>query len=161
MKRIAFFLTLGAIVLVPLRASAASSPALVFSGATVTATSASGESAIVLNVKNLGGSPISIVSVSSSAAVTGMLYYDVNMRQGSHVMRSLMNISVPPHATIHLGYQEQGAMLSLLQKPLVVGKTIQLTVKWTNYSSSRTSIVLAKVVKPPKGLHFLMPNMSM
>jgi copper(I)-binding protein len=161
MKRTFMVLVLGLVLILPAGAGATPVSTLLLSNATVTATSANGESAVSLTVKNNGNSPISLVSVASTSAAMGMLFFDTNMRRGSYVMRLLSNISISAHATVHLGFQNEGAMLSLLRQPLKVGQTIRLQVKWTNYARARTSIVVAHVIKAPKGLHFDMPNMSM
>jgi copper(I)-binding protein len=161
MKRIFAVLVFGLVLLLPAGVGATPASTLLLSNATVTATSANGESAVSLTVKNVGDSPISLVSVMSPSAAMGMLFFDTNLRRGSYVMRLLSNISISPHATLHLGFENQGAMLSLLRKSLKIGQTVRLEVKWTNYAKARTSFVVAHVIKAPKGLHFDMPNMSM
>lgn len=160
-KRFVVLLGLGLALLAPPSAGASTNAQVSFNQATVTATSVTGESAVVLTIDNASSSPIALTSVTSPVAGMGMIYYDDNMCQSNSVMHWLGNIFITAHSTQKLGYKYDGAMLSLLHGPLKVGQTIELRVKWTNFANSGVVNVRARVVKPPKGLHFDMGNMSM
>ena len=90
-----------------------------------------------------------------------MIYYDDNMCQGNNKMTWLANIFISPGHVQKLGYRYQGAMLGRVRVALHAGEVIPIKVTWSNFSSSTTLTVLAKVVAPPKGLHFLLTPMKM
>ncbi len=153
---------LGLPLLVPVGSAGASASAQVsFSHVTVTAAPAKGTSAVVMSIDNGDGGPISLMLVESPLARMNMIYYDANMCQGNNMMSWLPNILISSHSTQLLGYQNQGAMLGQLTQSLKVGETISLDVKYSNFSTARTVRVSARVVAPPKGLHFVLSPMRM
>jgi hypothetical protein len=90
-----------------------------------------------------------------------MIDFADNMCQGGTDMTELPNLLISPHRTQVLGYAYQGAMLSNLHGPFVKGHTVALIIKWTDFHSSHTVTLFAKVIKDPKGLHFSMQGMRM
>ncbi|HEY5304828.1 MAG TPA: copper chaperone PCu(A)C [Acidimicrobiales bacterium] len=134
---------------------------LKISDVTVTATSSQGDSAVVMSLVNATGGPISLISVSSPRAAMSMMFYDVNMRQAHSAMTWLPDIVIGSAKTQLLGYQNQGVMLSLLHAKLKIGARVPLEIKYSNFSTSRTVVVDARVVAPPMGLHFNTPAMNM
>ncbi len=142
--------------------AAATGPSrLLFSGVTVTAAAPGRESAVAMTINNRTGGPVSLVTVSSPVSGMNMLYYDANMCQGNTTMTWLPNILISARQTQLLGYKNQGVMLSLLHQRLVVGTKVPLRITYSDFSNSRTVTVDARVVAPPKGLHFLMSAMRM
>ncbi len=153
---------LGVALIVPTGGASASSNLPVrFTQVTVTAAAAKGSSAVAMSIANGYEGPISLMLVTSSVSRMNMIYYDSNMCQGTNMMSWLPNILISSHSTQLLGYQNQGAMLGQLTRSLKVGESITLEVKYSNFSAARTVSVTAKVVAPPKGLHFLMSPMRM
>lgn len=124
-------------------------------GATLTAATKNGDSAITLSLHNPLSENVLLQSVSSSIASGSMIFYDSNMCQGNTTMKPLANILVGAQQSQSLGYKYQGAMLSGLKQPLVVGSSVTLTLTWSeNGASMHTESFIARVVAPPKGLHF-------
>ena len=142
-------------------ASATSSRSVTFTGVTVTAAKESGDSAVVMSIVNRSGGAISVASVTSAVSGMAMLYFDDNMCQGDTAMTWLSNILITTGRTQKLGYRYQGVMLAELHQKLVVGESVPLVVHWTDFHSTFSTTVTARVVKPPKGLHFRMSSMKM
>lgn len=138
----------------------ATSPTLEALSPTVTATTNLKESALWIHLVNTSGHAIYVTSVTTTGARMSMLYYDANMCQGNNKMTWLANIEVSAHSSQILGYQYQGVMFSALRHPFRVGQAVPLTITWLD-TAVHTSHVVAKVVAPPKGLHFLMSPMKM
>ena len=145
----------------PVSASPTKDRGLQISGVTVTAAPQGKESAVVMTLHNASGGPISLLNVSSSLAGMNMLYYDANMCQGNSLMTWLPNVLISRGYTQHLGYKNQGVMLSLLHQSLKVGQVVTLRVNYSDFSTSRSTTVRARVVAAPKGLHFAMSSMRM
>ena len=125
------------------------------SGASLTAASVGGSSAIVLTMKNNSDKNVLITGFSTAQAAHSMIFYDSNMCQGNTTMAALPNILVAPGQSQSLGYKYQGAMLSGLTRALVVGESVNLTLLWNEVGGSAQSATFtAKVVKAPAGLHF-------
>lgn len=142
-------------------AASSGSAKLLFSKVTVTAAAAGHESAVAMSIDNQTGGPISLVTVASPVSGMNMLYYDANMCQGNTAMTWLPNILISTKQVQLLGYKNQGVMLSRLHERLVVGTTVPLRITYSDFSNSHTVTVDARVVAPPKGLHFLMSAMRM
>jgi copper(I)-binding protein len=134
---------------------------IVISHVTVTAAKSHGNSAVEMSISNNSGEPISLFSVTSSAAKTSMIDYDVNMCQGNHAMTLIANILITGGRTQELGYKYQGAMLRQLKTSIVKGGTIPLVITWSDFNKVHTETIEAKVVKPPKHLFFGMTTMAM
>ena len=132
-----------------------------FTNVTVTAASAHGESAVAMTISNKTNGPISLMTVTSPLSSMNMLYYDTNMCQGDTAMTWLANIFISQNQIQLLGYQNQGVMLARLHQNLKVGTTVPLQVKYSNFSTSRTVTLQARVVAPPNGLHFHLSSMKM
>jgi copper(I)-binding protein len=142
-------------------ASAAAPRGVYFERATVTAARSGKNSAVVMLIKNHSGGPISLLSVTSQVSGMSMIYFDDNMCQGSTKMTWLSDILIFPGKVQKLGYRYQGAMLGSLHQKLVEGSTVPLDVRWSDFNVVTTTVVEAKVVAPPKGLHFYMSPMHM
>lgn len=132
-----------------------------FANVTVTAASAHGESAVAMTIINKSDGPISLMTVTSPLSSMNMLYYDTNMCQGDTAMTWLANIFISQNQVQLLGYQNQGVMLARLHQDLKVGTTVPLQVKYSNFSTARIVTLQARVVAPPKGLHFHLSAMKM
>jgi copper(I)-binding protein len=157
----ALSLFLAAMVLPVTTVAAASTGGVVFRDVTVTAAKAGGDSAVIMTITNDTKGPISLTTVTSAVSRMSMIYYDDNMCQGNHAMSWLANIFIEPRHTQVLALKYQGAMLGNLRGALVKGSTVPIEVKWSNFSSAHVLTVNAKVIAPPKGLHFLMSSMNM
>jgi copper(I)-binding protein len=134
---------------------------LLFTNVTVTAASTQGESAVAMTIHNNTSGPISLMNVASPLSSMNMLYYDTNMCQGNTAMTWLANIFISQNQIQLLGYQNQGVMLARLHQNLKVGTVVPLQVKYSNFSTSHVVTVQARVVAPPKGLHFHLSVMKM
>jgi copper(I)-binding protein len=134
---------------------------LLFTNVTVTAASTQGESAVAMTIHNDTSGPISLMSVASPLSSMNMLYYDTNMCQGNTAMTWLANIFISQNQIQLLGYQNQGVMLSRLHQNLKVGTLVSLQVKYSDFSTWHDVTVQARVVPPPKGLHFHLGVMKM
>ena len=137
---------------------------VLISGATVTAGVRGGDSAVVLTFFNGTSQAVSLLSVRSTVANSDMVMFDDNMCQGNNVMIPMRGIYVTSGHTQLLGYKYQGAMLIGLHERVVVGGTLLLTVTWSDSRGfTHGTRVTARVVNPPKYLHFgsAMPAMSM
>ena len=142
-------------------ASPSSSSSLKFDKVTVTAARQSGNSAVAMSITDGSSSPVSLLSVTSPVSRMSMIYYDDNMCQGNSKMTWLANIFISPGHVQRLGYRYQGAMLGNLRSVLRVGHSIPITISWSDFSAVRKVTVMATVVAPPKGLHFLQSPMKM
>lgn len=140
---------------------ASSANQLKFTDVTISAANQSGNSAVVMSITDTSSSPISLMGVSSSVSRMSMIYYDDNMCQGHNRMTWLANIFILSGHVQKLGYRYQGAMLGNLRKALRVGEIVPLKVTWSDFAKPQTVTVMAKVVAPPKGLHFLQTPMKM
>ncbi len=153
--------TVGLLMIAVQPASATAPHSVTFQQVTVTAAASGKESAVVMLIDNRSGGPISLLSVTSGVSGMSMIYFDDNMCQGSTKMTWISNILIYPGRVQKLGYRFQGAMLGSLHQKLVTGSVVPLSVKWSDFHSVKTAIVEAKVVPPPKGLHFYMSPMHM
>ena len=144
-----------------LAGAATGSKALKITDVTVTAAGRSGYSAVAMTIRNGTGLPVSITSVTSSISRMSMIYYDDNMCQGNNKMTWLANILISPGYVQDLGYRYQGAMLGNLRAAVHVGQTVPIRIAWSDFASYKDVTVMAKVVAPPKGLHFLLSPMKM
>lgn len=145
----------------PSQLSSKAAARLEISDVTVTASSSHGDSAVVMSLVNSTGGPISLMSVSSPLASMGMQFHDANMRQNDSTMTWQSDILTGSAATQHLGNQNDGVELSVLDADLKVGAHVPLEVTYSDFSTSRTITVNARVVAPPTGLHFNMSAMHM
>jgi copper(I)-binding protein len=144
-------------------ASSASSPksGVVLSHVTVTAANLRGDSAISMTIANHSSNPISLLSITSPVTKTSMIDYDTNMCQGNNAMMQLANILIIGGHTQLLGYKYQGAMLRQLKETIVKGETIPVVITWSNFQTTHSVTVEARVVSPPKYLNFGMSTMEM
>ncbi len=90
-----------------------------------------------------------------------MIDYDTNMCQGNNAMMQLANILIIGGHTQLLGYKYQGAMLRQLKETIVKGETIPVVITWSNFQTTHSVTVEARVVSPPKYLNFGMSTMEM
>lgn len=153
-------LTLATLTGEPGVAVGALTPKVDVSHVTATAARSGGDSAISLSLTNNSGQALSLLSVTSSVAVSSMIDYDTNMCQGNHAMAVLPNILVIAGQTQLLGTKNQGAMLAGVRRALKIGDTIPIVLKWTNFHSVVTKTIMATVVAAPKGLKFVMASMG-
>lgn len=136
------------------------SKGLVVHSATLTASTAGGDSALSVSLVNNTSETILISGFSSMVASSSMLFYDANMCQGNTAAKALSSISMAPGQTQNLGYKFQGAMLGSLKSALEVGQKVAVTLMWSDSSKTTHSLhVEATVVSPPRGLNFRMSGM--
>ncbi len=140
--------------------AATSAAGVEFSHVKVTASHLHGQSAISMTITNDSKNVISLFSISSPAAKSGMIDYDTNMCQGNHSMMQLQNILIYAGHSQKLGYQYQGAMLRHTTQKIVAGETIPVVITWTDFRTPHTVTLEAKVVTPPRHLNFGMSGMS-
>ena len=134
---------------------------VVIADAMVTAAPANGESAVILTITNDRSGPISLTAVSSPVSGMSMLYFDKNMCKGNHAMRWLGNILIQPGRVQRLALKQQGVMLSSLHSALIKGSFVHLVVNWSDFQTAHSVSIRAKVIAPPKGLHFHFTAMNM
>jgi copper(I)-binding protein len=142
-------------------AEASSLKSLKITDVTITAANQSGNSAVVMSITDNSSSPVSLMGVTSSVSRMSMIYYDDNMCQGNNKMTWLANIFISSGHVQKLGYRYQGAMLGNLRTTLRVGEIVPIKIAWSNFAKYQNVTVMAKVVAPPKGLHFLLTPMKM
>lgn len=145
----------------PAFAASSSKSGIVLSRVTVTAANLRGDSAISMTIANTSSNPISLLSITSPDTKTSMIDYDTNMCQGNNAMMQLANILIIGGHTQQLGYKYQGAMLRQLKEKIVKGETIPVVITWSNFQTTHSVTVEAKVVAPPKYLNFGMTSMEM
>lgn len=139
----------------------ASSGKVAISSVTVTAAVRGSDSAVVLHLHNGTAKPLLLLSIKSPAAARHMIGYDTNMCQGNQAMVALANILVIAGNTQNLGYRFQGAMLGGVRRSLLIGQRVPLVITWSDFSVVHKTNITATVVKPPKGLRFIMTGMKM
>jgi len=129
-------------------------------GATLTTANAGADSALTVTLRNTSSHTLYITGIGSSIARSSMIFYDSNMCQGDSAMIPLQNIAVSPGTIQKLGYKYQGAMLGALTTKLQLDGSapMQINVKDSKNRFS-TLTFKAKIVSPPKGLHFAMSGM--
>ena len=160
---VATLLTTGCMLVGASGLSGAASPSktLKITDVTMTAAGRSGYSAVTMTLTDGTSLPVSLTSVTSSVSRMSMIYYDDNMCQGNSKMTWLANILISPGYVQKLGYRYQGAMLGNLRTAVHVGETVPVKIAWSDFAKYQDVTVMAKVVAPPKGLHFLLSPMKM
>jgi len=126
------------------------------STATLTASGASGDSAVVMSIRNESNANLRLVSITGFLAQSSMLFSDPSLF-GTTKMHPLTMITIAPKHTLQLGYRGNGAMFAGLNGHLRRGEVTELVVRLQQASGRyETLYVKATVIAAPAHLHFLM-----
>jgi periplasmic copper chaperone A len=109
--------------------------------------------AVYVTLMNHGAREDQLLSVSTAAA-TGAAIHESKDNNGVMEMREVLNLPLPPHATVALEPAATHIMLTGLVAPLKLGDTVKLTLTFAVAGQVEINVpVLAMTEKQPEEDH--------